>query len=292
MNTISTPTLASSALLVDLRISQATLRKLDKRASQEVVNTNNAKSGVANVHKALLGDSDIFQAIGRHVGNARNLHVSMTTPWSDGGQRLIPTKRYFDYTNTMSDMKNEFDNLCEKFFIEYPNQVEQAKAKLGDLFNASDYPSLDELKLKFAWNIYTFPCPDAGDIRVDLPAEALKQVQEDCEASYNGMFQKSMNDVWTRLHEALTKMSRTIDFTDGEKKNIFRDTLVSNATMLIDMLSDFNLDNNPEKEKIRQQLEYVFQGVTPDALLEDAHFRAQTKKNVDDILKSLPRIGI
>ena len=192
----------------------------------------------------------------------------------------------------MSDMKNEFDNLCEKFFIEYPNQVEQAKAKLGDLFNASDYPSLDELKLKFAWNIYTFPCPDAGDIRVDLPAEALKQVQEDCEASYNGMFQKSMNDVWTRLHESLTKMSRTIDFNDGEKKNIFRDTLVSNATMLIDMLADFNLDNNPEKEKIRQQLEYVFQGVTPDALREDAHFRAQTKKNVDDILKSLPTIGI
>ena len=292
MNTISTPTLASSALLVDLRISQATLRKLDKRASQEVVNTNNAKSGVANVHKALLGDSDIFQAIGRHVGNARNLHVSMTTPWSDGGQRLIPTKRYFDYTNTMSDMKNEFDSLCEEFFIEYPNQVEQAKAKLGDLFNKSDYPTLEELKFKFAWNTYTFPCPDAGDIRVDLPAEALKQVQADCEASYNGMFQKSMNDVWTRLHESLTKMSKTIDFNDGEKKNIFRDTLVSNATMLIDMLADFNLDNNPEKEKIRQQLEYVFQGVTPDALREDAHFRAQTKKNVDDILKSLPSIGI
>ena len=41
--TNTAPTLASSALLVDLRISQATLRKLDKRASQEVVNTNNAK---------------------------------------------------------------------------------------------------------------------------------------------------------------------------------------------------------------------------------------------------------
>ena len=290
--TNTAPTLASSALLVDLRISQATLRKLDKRASQEVVNTNNAKSGVANVHKALLGDSNIFQAIGKHVGNARNLHVNMTTPWSDGGQRLIPTKRYFEYTKTMSNMQNEFFNLCEKFFIEYPNQVEQAKIKLGDLFNKSDYPTLDELKLKFAWNVYTFPCPDAGDIRVDLPAEALKQVRDDCEASYNGMITKSMNDVWTRIHEALTKMSRTIDFGDDEKKSIFRDTLVSNVTSIVDMLDDFNLDNNPEKEKIRQQLEYTFQGVTPDALREDAHFRAQTKKNVDDILKSLPSIGI
>jgi len=87
-------------------------------------------------------------------------------------------------------------------------------------------------------------------------------------------------------------MSRTIDFGDNEKKSIFRDTLVSNVTSIVDMLSDFNLDNNPEKEKIRQQLEYTFQGVTPDALREDAHFRAQTKKNVDDILKSLPSIGI
>jgi hypothetical protein len=290
--TNTAPTLASSALLVDLRISQATLRKKDKRASQEVVNTNNAKSGVADVYKSLLGDSDIFQAIGRHVGTARNLHVSMTTPWSDGGQRLIPTKRYFDYTKTMSDMQSEFFNLCEKFFVEYKFQVEQAKVKLGDLFNKSDYPTLEELKLKFAWNVYTFPCPDAGDIRVDLPTEALKQVQADCQASYTDMITKSMNDVWTRLHGALTKMSDKLDFSDGEDKKVFRDTIVSNATMLIDMLDDFNLNKDPEKERIRQQLEYTFQGVTPDALREDAHFRAQTKKNVDDILKSLPSIGI
>ena len=286
------PTLASSALLVDLRISQATLRKLDKRASQEVVNTNNAKSGVANVHKALLGDSNIFQAIGKHVGNARNLHVNMTTPWSDGGQRLIPTKRYFEYTKTMSDMQSEFFNLCEKFFVEYEFQVEQAKIKLGDLFNKSDYPTLEELKLKFAWNVYTFPCPDAGDIRVDLPAEALKQVQEDCEASYNSMITKSMNDVWTRLHDALTRMSERLAISSDGKKEIFRDSLVSNVVDMVELLDVCNVTGNVQMTTMRDKLSDAMYGVTAEILREDEHTRAQTKRTVDQVIASLPSLDV
>ena len=45
------PTLASSAMLGELNISNWVGRKLDKRASKDVVDQNHAATGVANVNK-------------------------------------------------------------------------------------------------------------------------------------------------------------------------------------------------------------------------------------------------
>ena len=56
-------TLASSAMLVEVNISNWVGRKKDKRASQDVTAQNNAKDGVASVNKALLADNDDLKAI-------------------------------------------------------------------------------------------------------------------------------------------------------------------------------------------------------------------------------------
>jgi hypothetical protein len=88
--TNNVPSLASSAMLVDLQISQFTGRKLDKKASEEVTVSNNADKGVANVHKKLLGNCKELDDIKKHVGETRNhYHYAMTMPWSNMGLRLI-----------------------------------------------------------------------------------------------------------------------------------------------------------------------------------------------------------
>jgi len=57
------PSIASSAMLVELNISVWTARKLDKRASEEVVHAKNANKGIANVNKKLLGDCAELDAV-------------------------------------------------------------------------------------------------------------------------------------------------------------------------------------------------------------------------------------
>ena len=76
------PTLASSAMLVEVNISNWTGRKKDKAASKDVTTRNNANDGVASVHKALLADSNNLRAIQQHVTATRAAHAHMTMPWS------------------------------------------------------------------------------------------------------------------------------------------------------------------------------------------------------------------
>ena len=99
--TNSAPSISSSAMLVELSISTWTGRKLDKRASQDVTSTNNAVTGVANVHKKLLGDCAELDIIQKFVGNVRNIHYAMTMPWSDTGIRLLPTKQNLSVSFSM-----------------------------------------------------------------------------------------------------------------------------------------------------------------------------------------------
>ena len=117
---ISTPSIASSAVLIDLSISCWTGRKLDKRASNDVTAQNNAAKGVANVHKKLLGDCAELDAVQKFAANARNAHYAMTMPWSDLGLRLCPTKMYIGvsdragYERTMTELQTEFFRLTDR----------------------------------------------------------------------------------------------------------------------------------------------------------------------------------
>ena len=201
------PTLASSAMLVELNISNWAGRKKDSRASAEVTSQNYAATGVANVNKKLLANNADLKAIQTHVTAMRNMHAAMTMPWSNSGLRLLPTAQYFKYTGAMSDMENKFWGLVNAFLINYHDAVIDVQMLLGDLFSRDDYPTAEELQRKYRVHINYMPLPDAGDFRTDISNEALREVKQQYADFYTTQYNTAMNDVWTRLHKALTNMS-------------------------------------------------------------------------------------
>ena len=290
--TETVPSLSSSAMLVDLQISQFTGRKLDKKASEQVTASNNADKGVANVHKKLLGNCKELDDIKKHVGETRNhYHYAMTMPWSNMGLRLLTTPNYFNYHKAMTERQATFASLVDTFLQSYEWKVSQVNASLGNLFNRSDYPTLGEMKRKFAFNLDYPPLPEAGDFRIDIGSEGNKALKEKYESYYAKQLENAMGDVWTRLHESLSKMSERLDYQGKDNKKTFRDTLVSNVEGMVGLLKTCNVTNDPKMEQARIELDDVLRGVTPDALREDDYLRSQTKQSVDEVIKSLPSIN-
>lgn len=155
----SVPSISSSAMLVELSISLWTARKLDKRASDDVTTTNNADKGVARVTKSLLGNCDELDALVKFGSNVRNMHYNSTLPWSDMGPRLLPTVKFFAYQKMMTQIEAEFNRMVQAFLDAYDLEVAQAQAKLGDLFDVNEYPSVGDLRSKFSFRINYIPCP-------------------------------------------------------------------------------------------------------------------------------------
>lgn len=286
------PSIASSAMLCELSISTWTGRKKDKRASEEVTTSNNASAGVANVSKKLLADCAELMAIQKLTANIRNMHYNMTMPWSDTGLRLLPTAQYFKYHEVMTAMQNEYDSLVDTFLRDYDNEIINAQLKLGDLFDPFEYPTVDSLRHKFGFRLSYIPLPDAGDFRIDVGNEATDQIRTEYQSYYSRQLENAMNDVWQRAYDALSRMSERLDYHDNESKKIFRDSLVSNVTDMVELLHVCNVTGDSQMSALANQLDETLRGVTPDALREDAYLRAETKRTVDQVIKSLPSLDI
>lgn len=287
------PTISSSAILVELSISVWTARRLDKTASRAVTATNNAASGVANVNKKLLGDCAELDAVQKFAANARNLHYGMSMPWSDMGMRLVPTAMYLSkYSKAMSELEQEFYRLVNIFLAAYQWEIGQAQVKLGDLFNPDEYPTTDAVRNKFRFQLHEMPVPDVGDFRLDVSNEAMNALADKYKNYYTTQLNNAMGDLWQRTHTALTKMSERLDYADGQTKKVFRDSLVDNVVEMVELLDTFNITGDTQMSAMKSRLEDTLRGVTPDALREDGYLRAETKRAVDDIIKSLPTLDL
>lgn len=279
---ISAPSISSSAMLVELNISVWTGRKYDKGVSAEIDVQKQATTRAGNYHKKLFADEPLFEAIGKYAGNARTYHYFGTMPWSDSGLRLLTTAMYFDYHKKITGMAQEFEQLVDNFLSDYDNMVGRARGKLGTLFSQEDYPSKDEVAGKFKFAVKYCPVPEVGDFRVNVGNEAMEQLRTSYAEFHQEQLKKAYDDVWQRAYESLKNMSEKLA---GDKKQIFRDTLVTNVKDMCDLLEKFNITGDAKMRQARIKIEDALLGVTPDALREDDHLRLDTKSKVDALLK-------
>ena len=289
---LETPTLSGAAMNVELSISQWTGRKKDRTASKEVTTNNNAETGVASVHKMLLGKCPELKAIHDLTGLIRNEHYAMTMPWLDTGLRLLPTKMFFSYQKHMTERETQWHDLTPAFLDVYQYAISQAQAKLGSLFYQAEYPTPDALARKFRFSINYLPLPEQGDFRLDVTANTNTDLAEHYDTFYRERLENSYKEVWNRLFKILKNMSDRLDYADTEDKKIFRDSLVENVLEMIELLEQFNVSNNSQMSSARLALEEAMYGVTPDALREDEYLRSETKRKVDEIIKTLPTLDI
>lgn len=277
--------ITSSAVLVDLNISVWTANKLDRGETDKLLSTNAATRDAAKVHKNLMAGTSLRKDIEKLAATARTWNSSRTLPWSDRGTRLLPTSMFLDYKPEANTMRDQFEKMVDKFCDNYPVLVQQARTNLGNLFSEQDYPSVEEIRSKFAFRLTFSPVPEAGDFRLDVSANELAELSQQYEESFNERLADAMKEPWNRLHKVLTAMSEKLTEREGEGKKLYHETLVTNATELCDVLAHLNVTKDAKLEDARQQLENAMVGANIDMLRASASARQITKDKVDAILK-------
>lgn len=291
--TVSVPSLASSAMLVELSISVPTMKRKDKAAAKDIAEQNGAEASDINASKDILGGcvqlKDLQNWQFREV--RQRVHYSMTKPWSDSGLRIITTINYPDYINIMSQLEQEFWQRVQTVLDVYDWEIIQAQTRLGNMFNAALYPTKEELCGKFKFNLTSIPLPDAADFRVDLPDEAVKVLKEAYERHYNDSIKGAMDSVLKEVIELLTRFHKQLD------RGYIAEGTLDQIYLLLDTMRTCNLTQDTQIEAARLKLEEQFRGLgrlslSKEALKEDDVLRAETKSVLEDVIKSLPTIDM
>jgi hypothetical protein len=280
--------ISSSAVLVELNVSVWGASKVDRDATDDVNIQKHATADASKVYKNLTAGSSLRKEISDYAAKIRQYHNRQTLPWTHKGARLLPTSHVLEYKQHMNSMEHHFNNLVQRFFVEYPNIVSLARANLGTMFKADDYPTLEEVQEKFGYKLVFSPLPEAGDFRLDVANEELAELSRSYEADFNERLGRAMKEPWERLHETLTHLSEKLhdDLTDPDApKKRYHDSLVDNAQSLCSLLTKLNITNDPKLEEARKALELTMLGVEIDDIKESPEVRNNVKRRVDEILQ-------
>jgi hypothetical protein len=276
---------ARSAMMVDLHISVYSGRKQDKATQGEVTTAKGSGSKkAASVYKNLFAECKELDDLTKFQARARAEHYRLTLPWNDQGARLLPTASLLEYQQVMGRYRNEFERLVDAFLDKYDTLVAAAAFQLGTLFDRKEYLSRAQVALRFRMESSFTPLPTSGDFRLDVESTVQRELIEQYERRMEAKLAQANQDSWSRLHEALLRLSDRLVIEEDGKKRKFHDTMVTGALELCELLTVMNVTHDPELEKARRKVEEVLSGVTPKELRDEHSTRVQTKQRVDAIL--------
>ena len=276
--------ISSSAMLVEMNISVWTAAIVDRKTTDKVTLDAHAVADAGKFRKNLMAGTSIRKDIADYAALCRTWHNGRTLPWSDKGVRLLPTSMFLEYKREADARASYFHSKVTKFVDQYPNLVDAARYNLGDLFNAGDYPSADEVASKFGFRMVFSPVPEVGDFRIDVASDELAHLRNQYEAAYIDRVGDAMKTTWNKLHSTLLTMSEKLTEPEGEETKQFRSTFVTNAQEMCQLLSHLNITKDPTLETARMALEKAISGVDVEDIRKDELTRSDLKTQVDSVL--------
>ena len=279
--------LTEKAMLIRQAINVWSGRKFDKKITREVLDQHGAQDEAGRWNKALIAKSAL-KAVSQSANAARSHHYQHTLSWEDWGARILPAAAYFDYMEAQRDLKATFDAAADEFERHYVQYVNDAKSVLNGMFDPGDYPPVYEIRSRFAFETIVTPLPDADDFRVTLNESEIQRIQADIESRTRNILHDATDECWRRLYKSVEHMCERLSEID----NRFHDTLVGNLRELVDLLPKLNIADDPELERMRQEVAAKLCRNGPSALRPksrdfDPVARAQQAKDAESILSAM-----
>ncbi len=270
------------AMLVDISISQWSMRRYDRKISDEITASYNADSDSARLNKLLIA-VDESRKIVQAAGEARTFHYTNTLPWTDEGKRILPSANFFDYVNELNIKKHKFLRIVESFWNKYDMLKDESKIRLGDLFKEEDYPPLEHLRNKYNFSISFLPIPKADDFRVDIGDDAVDRIKLEIEQTVKTAERAAIKDMWDRLHESIKHIIERLSSSDA----IFRDSLIGNVIELAELLPKLNFTNDSHLNDLCKEINQSICTIAPENIRNDANLRKATASKAGEIIKKV-----
>lgn len=241
--------LQTQAMLVTLSVSGWTARKQDKKVAAEVEASHNAHD--AGRYNKLLVDKMYLDPLTSFAGQVRQYHYKMTAPWMDNGARLLPSRLSMEYFAEIRKFRQSQDTLVNTFIQLYDTKlVQDARVRLGTMYDPDDYPSGAELRTKFGIELDIQPVPDGHDFRVDVGDAERQRIAQDITDKVAARTAAAQRDAWGRVRAAVS----TIESRLSVPKARIYDTLISNVEDLARLLPGLNISNDPLMDHVCKQI--------------------------------------
>jgi len=287
--------LACNYMLAKLHVRIWSGRKTDKDASAELLADKGAVANAAAVVKNLFAGKDgPLKDTHAAYTRIRTWFYEHTAPWTTNsvgamkGDRLISTAQSINFLGEFARLKTEAAAVKQDFLNDYDQLVQDVAQSLGQLYDATQYPTKAEVAKLFGAEMSLQPLPETTDFNrlTNVPAELVSGLSDQYERNMEAQMNNALADVQKRLLGELERMDTQLSkVAKGEKTRLFK-SMASNLKHLVRLARSMNFTDNAEITSIVDNIEENLLAYEVDAYKDNAALAGQVAKQARAIAES------
>lgn len=225
-----------------------------------------------------------FQAVTAVKGRATAYWRSLSLPYPEPGVRLIRRDQVAAFTATMADYQQELATAVGELDRQLESLKSAAQARLGRLFNASDYPASLTDQFELSWE---FPSLEPPDYLRRLHPELYRAECQRARARFDEAVQLAEAAFTEELAKLVDHLQERLAGTDDGKPKVFRDSAVANLREFFGRFRQLSLGSDGELEAVVRQAELLLGDAAPRDLREPGTTRQRVSTGLTELRAAL-----
>ncbi len=217
-----------------------------------------------------------------------------TLPFPEDGIRLLRQSALDGFEQGMQEAREDLRRAVEDLDAHYGEIREEARARLGALFNPEDYPSSLVGLFGVAWD---YPSVEPPDYLLELKPALYEQERARVAARFDEAVRLAEQGFAEEFAKVVSHLCERLNgFGPDGKPKVFRDSAVNNAMEFFERFSSLNVGSNAQLDTLVEQARAAVQGVAPKTLRTDGTARhtvseqlAAVREQLDGMIVDRPR---
>ena len=238
--------------------------------------------------KKLLDTNHVrFKAVTKVRGEATKYWKESTLPYPEPGLRLIRQPDVAEFGRRIDRFKDELSFAVIELEDHYDELRSAARERLGELFNAGDYPH--SLIGAFAIDC-DFPNIEPPDYLRQLSPQIYEAECQRVRARFDQAVVLAEQAFLDEITSLVDRLADRLSVDEDGKQRIFRDSAVTNLTDFFARFQRLNIGSNAQLDQLVQQAQSVIDGVQPQQLRDSGNLRQHVASQMAGIQSSLDQL--
>ena len=260
-------------------------RTIDEAHTAEAAAIWQADAESCKAVKRILNPSrPELRALNLKRNEARRYWLSVTLPYLRG-LRLLPLSSVEAVEAKLAEYGDEVRTLAAGLTSIHFELVDEARRRLGRLFNPADYPAslADAFRLR-----YSFPSVTPPDYLATLAPEVYRRESERVRLQFSAAAEAAEAALSAEFAAMVERITATLRATDESgKPRIFRDSLIGNLGDFFERFRSLRVGSGRELAEVIDRAQALARNVTPQALRDSADLRGRFADSFADIERQL-----
>ena len=242
------------------------------------------QKSVSAAKKLLDTSHPAFKAVTTVKTAAVNYWRDSTLPFVEPGMRLIRRQQITEFNERMTEYREQLAIAVSELEQHFDELVQQARQRLGDLFNASDYPADIADAFAIEWD---FPSVSTPEYLRSVSPELYEAECQRVRARFDEAVSLAENAFAEELEQLVTHLAERLSGGEDGQPKVFRDSAVNNLREFFDRFRRLNIRSDDDLERLVTDAESVIAGVSPQGLRDRQSLRQAVNAQLREVTESL-----